>query len=1260
MPTELRLVFPDASHVQVGLRHEDGSDDTEPQAFAPPLDAKIGQELAWYLETYPAQYTTEVDDDRADSIAAHLPEWGSALFNAVFADRAARRLFDRFQDSEEQGRLLTIGSLDPAILAQPGELLRDPDGTFLFLETPPVSIRRRLFGNGRKPYRPKAKDALHLLFIVSRPADAGLIDPRADAMAVMDALDQEAPGRVSVEFLRPPTLRRLIERVNDNGLPPIDILHFDGHGAYDPDGRWTERARRAMAAGGAGELLKEAPAGAHRGYLLFEGEDGKSAPIPAASFGELLHRKQVGLVVLSACQSAMVGGEDALGSVAPRLIRAGIPSVLAMTQSVLVPTTKALSRYFYRNLAAGRTIGAALDAARAELYFHPTRGNRRRAADLIPLNLRDWFVPALYQADQDGALLKPARGKLAPPSAARDNLRLLQESGFHGRRRELLRIERWFVSGTRRIVITGFGGQGKTALAEEAGRWLLRTGLFDRVCFVTYAGFQGSDAVQVLLATLATVLAANLIDIDAAATALLAMPTLLILDNLESLEPAARSELLSAGVALTLRGGSRALLTSRPDDLADPAYPTEGSNLSRYLALDGLAPADALDWFRALLRLPPEPAVPVPKPEVVADLFGQVRCHPLSIGVLTPLLKQQRIADVAEALQARLRHDSDPLLASLTLSLARLDSDAQNMLPGFGVFADGALELVLTSVLELHDTEWIRVREELRDAGLVVTDKIPGFKQDFIRFHPTLASAMQESLADVDLARLRTRHRRAYYELVTFLYSIDSRQSTVARAIAYLELPNLLAAALGALAQGDSDAAGFADKVGRFLTAFGRIRDHTALQALASRDIGFPGSEPWFINRSNFGEELFRRGGFSEAASVFEDILHYLGEIRNYKRAVTLVQLARCYREQRKLDAAEASLREAGCIFPYLPPERNLRILESVVHTDLGRVLRLRGDLDNAETECETAQKISSEVQDERNVAIVKGQLGAIYLAKGDLPRAAQHYHEYIVTFERLREPLEVAGGYHQLGSIYMRVGDLSTAEAAYREAASIYESLGNPLHAARCWSNLAVLAEQQGRPLSDVEPWYRKALAVFDVEGDQYARAATLTNLANILLTAPDRLIDARNLSSQALTIQQTLDFSTTEIWETYKIIATIADRQGDPEAAALYRNEARRAYAAAPMARYVLRQYHAVIGDMLTALRQPAARAAIEETLAKAAEDRSNSFVAALRAILDGQRDEGALSVRLDHRGALIIHTILHCLDDPEAARAFLAPED
>ena len=148
MALELSLRFSAPDRVTVHLLDPEGVlDETEPQPFAGPLDAAARKDLHWYLEIYPSAYTTDVDDRRAAEIAKKLDGWGQALFNAVFAGGKARDLMQRFRDTRENGKLITISAGHPAVLAQPWELLYDR--TYLFLENPRISVRRRLAGATR-------------------------------------------------------------------------------------------------------------------------------------------------------------------------------------------------------------------------------------------------------------------------------------------------------------------------------------------------------------------------------------------------------------------------------------------------------------------------------------------------------------------------------------------------------------------------------------------------------------------------------------------------------------------------------------------------------------------------------------------------------------------------------------------------------------------------------------------------------------------------------------------------------------------------------------------------------------------------------------------------------------------------------------------------------------------------------------------------------------------------------------------------------
>ena len=173
---------------------------------------------------------------------------------------------------------------------------------------------------GVTPFPIKAKDRLHLLFVVSRPAGAGFLDPRADPKAVIDALEEHAPGRVTYEFLRPATLNALVERLDDKSKPPVDILHFDGHGAFrEVSEKEAKEAPELYGRAILSEIHREhqlrgdpssdKPVGI--GFLVFEKEDGGvHCRSPPADLGDNLFRSRVMLVVLSACQTAMMGDEN--------------------------------------------------------------------------------------------------------------------------------------------------------------------------------------------------------------------------------------------------------------------------------------------------------------------------------------------------------------------------------------------------------------------------------------------------------------------------------------------------------------------------------------------------------------------------------------------------------------------------------------------------------------------------------------------------------------------------------------------------------------------------------------------------------------------------------------------------------------------------------------------------------------------------------------------------------------------------------------
>lgn len=720
--------------------------------FENPQQDKDRRRIGWYLEVYATQSLDEPDDQEAASIEKRIKSLGKELYAALFNDWRSGRLFDRFHDDNTGARWLTIESTNPAILSLPWELMRLPGRAQLFLENPRISLRRRMPGidEGYRGHRSESRATLRMLMLVSRPEGTGFIDPRADPQAVLDAIDRYAPCRIEVEFLRPVTREALADRLRNTDLPEINILHFDGHGAFqDLDEQTVEgdprfgrnvvsEIQRQRSAKGSPQ---DAPVGV--GLLAFEQDDGSAHYLSASDIATELLGAKIDLVVLSACQSATLAKEydehqdskqQARASVAGSLITAGLPSVIAMSHSVLVASTRSLFGKFYGSLARGNGIGQALDDARHQLIIDREKYSAVRAGREHTLFLQDWFVPCLYQRYPDNPLLNKSADQQVPSAL---DIPLRQSTAFYGRQEELWKIERVFsatgIQTCRRFSITGFGGQGKTALAREAGRWLQRNGMFDRVVFVSFAQYQGGNAVEQAVATIGTALGQSLIDGEAVRDVFVATPTLMILDNLESLSDQGRMELLDVAVSWSEAGRSRVLLTSRQPDFQHASYPIRGNYGHQHLVLNGLGQRDAIDYYLALSALPGESAqVPVPTRDQLVNLLGKLNFHPLSIAILAQQLKSRDAIDLLDGLD-RLLEDPDlidassedtpiGLAASIELSIQQLSLDQQKNIERLCIFESGAFEDDLLAISDFAGSTTLNPDEVLKRIRFLESD----------------------------------------------------------------------------------------------------------------------------------------------------------------------------------------------------------------------------------------------------------------------------------------------------------------------------------------------------------------------------------------------------------------------------------------------------------------------------------------------------------------------------------------------------------
>src|ERR1043166_3309045 len=475
--------------------------ESRPFNFTAPLGVIEAEELRWYLEEFYV-WPIGIFQERAARVEQRLPEWGQDLYRAALAPQAAQEAFNSWQragsgderlfsvfveselpegaDEEEQAEKQAAANEAAAeLLALPWELLHDGRG-FLFCNSRPVRVRRRLPNRHPQKVRPTGLP-IRILLVSPRPEDlhTPYIDHRITAKPLVEAL--ESLGELAkLSILTPPTFKALEERLDEaaEAGEPFDVVHFDGHGVYD---------RKV----GLGALCFEDPKDAEK-------LEGRAVElVHAEKLAEVIRDHRIPLVFLEACQTAKTE-EDPTASVAAKLLEEGVTSVVAMSHSVLVETARRFVKAFYGELAAGRRVGAGPTAAQPQRPRAPHRGRLVGGGDL---RLQAGFVPVLYQEEQDPQLinrLPPAEVQQLQAAQRRLSLGRLPDPpphDFQGRSRELLALER-LLAAEAYVAIRGQGGEGKTTLAVELARWLVRTNRFSRAAFVSFE--QYTDARGVL------------------------------------------------------------------------------------------------------------------------------------------------------------------------------------------------------------------------------------------------------------------------------------------------------------------------------------------------------------------------------------------------------------------------------------------------------------------------------------------------------------------------------------------------------------------------------------------------------------------------------------------------------------------------------------------------------------------------------------------------------------------------------------------
>jgi len=289
---------------------------------------------------------------------------GTRLFAALFGDPALRRAWDQAAGQSRTRRVrLRLDPAEPALHALPWERLCDGGPARLLAADPDTPFSRYLPAEQR-PGRPVFERPIRLLAAVANPgglADYGLpaLDVEAEKAMLTEALSALPAGEIELTFLDGPVTLPALAAALARGP---HVLHLVAHG------QWSEEL--------GGALCLVAPEGGG----VAQAREEELAGLVAEQGGSLR------LVVLASCESARRSSRDAWRGLAPRLVQAGVPAVVAMQDPVGVEDARAFAAAFYRHLLAEGVVDTAANRGRAALL---AAGSPDAASPVVFQRLRE-------------------------------------------------------------------------------------------------------------------------------------------------------------------------------------------------------------------------------------------------------------------------------------------------------------------------------------------------------------------------------------------------------------------------------------------------------------------------------------------------------------------------------------------------------------------------------------------------------------------------------------------------------------------------------------------------------------------------------------------------------------------------------------------------------------------------------------------------------------------------------------------------------
>ena len=1099
-----------------------------------------------------------------------LQKVGQRLWNALDLDDEFERELDT---AGVQILPIVIESDQAAIQQLPWEILYHPAHGFLGQSERFALSRRINGGNGQNHVN---TGPLRVLLFTSLPddleAETSRLNVEEEQAQVQEALmPWIAKGLVELEMPddgRLSTLKRVMHEFQPH------LVFLSGHGKFYHEPH-----------------AKEPP----YGVFLCESETGSSEAVREEELAEAFIGAQVQALVLSACESGRAASDALNNGLTRHLSQQGIPHVIGMRESVLDRAGTLFAHSLCDAIARQERVDVALQQAR-QAITKPLKDSVWREefdrSGLAELSLGQWCLPMLISRDASRPLLdwNFAPQTVEPHLSSQSFQKITLPPRFVGRRSELRALKNRLRSGELcQLLITGPGGQGKTALAGKLVQDLQQRGC---EVFAWSARTEDRDAhwnafqfdLQLQLnkdnAERYDRMAGRCADERGKAEFLLRLllsrttnRLILFFDNLESLQQPdtlalddARIQAWIEAAQTFLEQGLTLILTSRwqlPGWPDDEHWPLSHANYGDFLQMARYQNLP-LDFFLKRDRLR----------RVYHTLHGNGR----GLEFFAAAIQGMNLKEEAAFLKT-LRNVEAELQTNMALDqiLQQLTNEERELLRRLPVYqtpiqVEGILKIALdlpvapetllrrlmaVSLVERHENrEWHTLEYHCPP---VVVDRLsaqgipaPGRElyglaaayQHYLFRHErrTLSQAMIVHQALRAAEEQEEADRFALDKIVGKL-SLHGFYRTVLDEwlpeICRSETPIVKAEALGQTGKQYLH-------LGEYEAALAYLTQALAIQ----REIGDKAGEGRTLN--NLSQIYDARGEYEAALEYLTQSLAIRREIGDKAgEGTTLNNLAGISKARGEYEAALAYLTQSLAIQREIGDKAG----EGTTLNNLSQISKARGEYEAALAYLTQSLAIQREIGDKAGEGTTLNNLSQIFKARGEYEAALAYLTQSLAIQREIGDKAGEGTTLNNLSALSHARGEYEAALAYLTQSLAIQREIGDKAGEGTTLNNLSALSHARGEYEAALA-YLTQALAIQREIGDKAGEGATLNNLSQIY-DARGEYEAALAYLTQALAIQREIGDKAGE-GTTLNNLSQIFKARGEYEAALAYLTQA------------------------------------------------------------------------------------------------------